>query len=67
MSRSEAEPDHVSLPRAVYDHSVEQYLDAVGSVISSEFEAPIDEAVLNAFALDVASVSAGPVADDGFP
>jgi len=65
MSRSEHEPDHVAQSRAVYNHSVEQYLDAVGSRISSDFEAPIDVAVLRAFAQDVTSASAGPVVDAG--
>lgn len=65
MCRSEHEPDHVVASRAVYDYSVEQYLKAVGSMVSPEFEAPIDLAVLTAFAQDVASESAGPVVDAG--
>lgn len=65
MRRSEHEPDHVAVSREVYDHSVEQYLTAVGTVVSPEFEAPIDVAVLTAFAQDVASASTGPVVDAG--
>jgi len=65
MRRSEHEPDHVAVSREVYDRSVEQYLKAVGSVVSPDFEAPIDLAVLSAFAQDVALVSAGPVVDAG--
>jgi ubiquinone/menaquinone biosynthesis C-methylase UbiE len=49
----------------VYDHSADQYLEAVGSTISPEFEAPIDVAVLTAFAQDLASGPAGPVVDAG--
>ena len=53
------------MSREVYDHSVEQYLNAVGSRVTPEVETPIDVAVLTAFARDVASVSAGPVVDAG--
>jgi len=65
MRQGNNEPDHVAASREVYDHSVEQYLDVVGTVISSQFEAPIDLAVLTAFAEEVASKSAGPVVDAG--
>jgi hypothetical protein len=65
MGQSAAEPDHVVASREVYDHSVEQYLEAVGDMVSSEFEAPIDLAVLTAFAQEIASESAGPVVDAG--
>ena len=65
MSRSERESDHVLTSREVYDHSTEQYLEAVGSTVSPNFEAPIDLAVLTAFAQDLMSKSAGPVIDAG--
>jgi SAM-dependent methyltransferase len=65
MHRPELEPDHVAVSREVYDHSVQQYLEAVGTTVSPDFEAPIDLAVLAAFAQDVVSKSAGPVVDAG--
>ena len=65
VPRSEHEPDHVLASREVYDHSAEQYLEAVGSVVSPEFEAAIDVAVLTSFAQELASAPAGPVVDAG--
>lgn len=65
MGQSAAEPHHVVTSREVYDHSVEQYLEAVGDMVSAEFEAPIDLAVLTAFAQEIASESPGPVVDAG--
>ncbi len=65
MPRSEDEPDHVLASREVYDHSAGQYLETVGSTVSAEFEAPIDRAVLTAFAQDLAAEPAGPVIDAG--
>lgn len=53
--RRSVEPEHVVTSRAVYDHSVEQYLEAVGSEVSPEFEAPIDVAVLATFAKEAAA------------
>ena len=49
----------------MYDFSVEQYLAAVGTVVSPEFEAPIDLAVLRTFAHEVATEAVGPVLDAG--
>jgi SAM-dependent methyltransferase len=65
MHRSEREPDHVVASRQVYDHSVELYLETVGSTVSPDFETTIDLALLTAFARDVMSESAGPVVDAG--
>lgn len=44
------EPDHIASTRAVYDHSASQYVNAVGTRISADFETPIDRAMLDAFA-----------------
>lgn len=49
----------------MYDYSVEQYLESVGSRVSRDFEMPIDLAVLTTFAQEVASAEAGPVVDAG--
>jgi ubiquinone/menaquinone biosynthesis C-methylase UbiE len=51
--------------RAVYDHSTEIFVEAVGTTLSSRFETPLDLAVLDAFAEEVSSSSSGPVLDIG--
>ncbi len=50
---SSGEPVHVRTARAVYDHSAEQFVEAVGTTVSPDFEAPLDRAVLHAFAEDL--------------
>lgn len=64
-TRGMDEPEHLRTSRVVYDHSVEQFLDAVGSAISVEFEAPLDRAVLDAFAESVGTGASWPVLDAG--
>jgi len=49
------EPDHLASTRAVYDHSAAQYVAGVGTAVSAKFEAPLDRAVLDAFAESVRS------------
>ncbi len=65
LVRRSDEPNHVATSRNVYDHSVEQYLEGVGTTVSSRFETPTDLATLTAFAQDVTSDSPGPVVDAG--
>lgn len=59
------EPDHVSRSRVVYDHSADLYVTAIGTAVSAEFEAPLDRAVLDAFAELVRARGAGAVLDAG--
>lgn len=59
------EPDHIITTRDVYDHSAEHYVDAVGTRISAEFEAPLDQAVLRVFAETAASIEPSNVIDVG--
>ncbi|MGB3734101.1 MAG: bifunctional PIG-L family deacetylase/class I SAM-dependent methyltransferase [Ilumatobacter sp.] len=44
------EPEHTVSARNVYDHSANHFVADVGTRISTEFEAPLDRAVLHAFA-----------------
>ena len=59
------EPDHLASTRAVYDHSAAQYVAGVGTAVSAKFEAPLDRAVLDAFAESVRSREPGSVLDAG--
>jgi SAM-dependent methyltransferase len=59
------ESDHVAATRAVYDHSVDQFVDVIGTEVSSRFEAPLDRAVLAAFAEMVSAAGPGPILDVG--
>lgn len=58
------EPAHQSTARAVYDHSADLYVQAVGTSVSPEFEAPLDRALLAGFA-EQAQALDGPVLDIG--
>lgn len=49
------EPEHVVSAREVYDHSAEQYVAAVGTVVSPRFETRLDLAVLDAFSDEIQS------------
>jgi trans-aconitate methyltransferase len=60
-----ADPEHVSQARAAYDATAEVYAELVGTVVSGAFEAPLDRALLAAFAESVTDAGAGPVADLG--
>jgi ubiquinone/menaquinone biosynthesis C-methylase UbiE len=60
-----AEPEHIVSARSVYDHSADQYVAAVGTRISSQFEAPLDRAVLDAFAELASSHESASVLDIG--
>ena len=44
------EPEHVSTTRAVYDATAEAYVAAIGTEINETVEAPLDRAILAAFA-----------------
>ena len=59
------EPDHLTTSRIVYDHSAGDYVAGVGTAVSPTFEAPLDRAVLDAFAESVGSQDIGPVLDAG--
>lgn len=59
------EPDHLTTSRIVYDHSAADYVAGVGTTVSATFEAPLDRAVLDAFAESVGSQDIGPVLDAG--
>ncbi|NOX29149.1 MAG: methyltransferase domain-containing protein, partial [Actinobacteria bacterium] len=59
------EPDHDAAARAVYDHSAAKFVAAIGTEVSSQFEAPLDRAVLLAFAESILAVGSGPVLDVG--
>ncbi len=59
------EPEHVAVSRIAYDHIVSLYLDAVGSSINPRYEAPLDRAILTAFAEELLSSPAGEVIDVG--
>lgn len=75
MQRATVEPDaaepgaraqaDVASTRAVYDHSVDRYVDAVGTTVSDRFEAPLDQALLAAFAESVAGRGSRRVLDVG--
>lgn len=58
-------PDHITSTRAIYDFSAAEYASAVGTTVTAAFERPIDRAILNAFAEDLAAVSHAPVLDIG--
>ncbi len=60
-----AEPSHISSTRAVYDHSVAQFVEAIGTDVTPQFEAPLDRAVLTAFAELVMAGEPAPVLDAG--
>jgi SAM-dependent methyltransferase len=57
--------DHVDAARAVYDASTDRYVEFVGTEISPATEAPVDQAMLNAFADLVGSGPSRRVADIG--
>ena len=59
------EPDHLTTSRIVYDHSAGDYVAGVGTAVSAKFEAPLDRAVLDAFAESIGSQDVGPVLDAG--
>ncbi|MGH9016223.1 MAG: class I SAM-dependent DNA methyltransferase [Acidimicrobiales bacterium] len=58
------EPDHVSVPREVYDRVADEYAQVVGTDVSPEFEGPIDRALLAAF-VERIQLDGGLVADIG--
>jgi SAM-dependent methyltransferase len=57
--------DHVAAARAVYDASVERYVEFVGTEIRPAIEGPVDHAVLAAFVEHVAAAAPARVADVG--
>ena len=59
------EPGFVTSSRTVYDRSAQHYVDNVGTAIDPQFEAPLDRAVLDAFAEHVRANGTGPVLDIG--
>ncbi|CAN5855368.1 class I SAM-dependent methyltransferase [soil metagenome] len=60
-----ADPGHVSQTRVAYDATAEVYAQQVGTVLNSDFEAPLDRALLGAFVESLADIAPGPVADIG--
>lgn len=65
MAYHDPDPGHTAASRVVYDHSAGQYVDGVGTSVSARFEAPLDRAVLAAFAEDLAVDAPGDVVDVG--
>jgi SAM-dependent methyltransferase len=65
VSETGPHPDHGDAARAVYDASIDGYLQFVGTEISPATEGPIDRAVLGAFAELLANARPGRVADLG--
>lgn len=59
------EHDQVAASREVYDFSTSQFVEAVGTELSADFEAPLDLAVLEVFIAMVAAVEPGIVLDVG--
>jgi len=59
------ESDHEAAARTVYDHSATKFVAAIGTKVSSQFETPLDRAVLQAFAESVLALGSGPVLDVG--
>ena len=59
------EPAHVASTRAVYDHSADLYVETVGAEVTDRFEAPLDRAVLGAFAETLTQRDRGLVLDAG--
>ncbi len=57
--------DHVASARSVYDASADQYVQFVGTAISSDTEAPADQALLNTFVDLVGNAPRRRVADVG--
>ena len=57
--------DHVAAARAVYEASVDAYVEFVGTEISPATEAPVDRSMLLAFVEQVKAGSSGRVADVG--
>lgn len=56
--------DHIGQSRAAYGESADRYAVAVGTSISPDFEAPIDQAVIATF-VDLTRDSHGTVIDAG--
>jgi len=64
-THSMQESDHEAAARNVYDHSATKFVAAIGTKVSSQFETPLDRAVLQAFAESVLALGSGPVLDVG--
>lgn len=65
MSTRPQEPDdHVERTRAAYGNSARQFAASVGTAISADFEAPIDQALLHTFA-EIVRAPGGSVVDAG--
>lgn len=56
--------DHIARTRRAYGDSAQRFASTVGTSISTVFEAPVDRALLHAFA-ELARESDGPVIDAG--
>ena len=59
------ENEYLTATRTVYDRSASQYVDDVGTQITSEFETPLDRAMLNVFAERLAAQPHGVILDIG--
>ncbi len=57
--------DHAAASRVVYDHSADQFVQAVGTSVSEDFEAPFDQDVLAEFADTLAAKAPGAIIDVG--
>jgi ubiquinone/menaquinone biosynthesis C-methylase UbiE len=60
-----AEPSPFDLTVAAYDATADVYAQWIGTEISSAIEAPLDRAMLEAFAEQIASAAPGQIADIG--
>ena len=59
------DPEHAAVIRDVYDHSADLFATEVGTEVSARFEAPLDRAVLAAYAEMIAGAEPGLVLDIG--
>ncbi len=57
--------DHEATSRRVYDHSVDRYVDAIGTEISERFETRFDQAMIASFIERLQADDPGPVLDVG--
>ncbi len=60
-----SEPEYLSSTRDVYDNSVARFVDAIGTEVNPQFEAPLDRAVLASFIEHVVAKEPGLVLDAG--
>lgn len=60
-----SDPEHEVAARIAYDHSARRFVEGVGTEVNAQFEAPLDRALLRAYAELAAASGPGPVLDIG--